>query len=524
MQPYFIAFALAATTLGVVPAPSLPLDSRIAAIMHQARYAGATWSLLAVDLETGKPVAELQPDRLMYTGSVRKLFSVSTALETLGASHRFLTPVYRTGSVRSGVLEGNLVLVGSGDLTFGGRLTPTGHVQYTAFDHNDANNLGTAILTPQDPMAGLDTLAREVRASGITRVHGDVVVDDRLFQPYRVPNGDLLITPILVNENMLDVSLTPTAPGRPAALAWRPQTAAFRVKSSVMTVKAGLPADVTLSDSGHTRCSWPAPCVGNVKGTLPVGYKAPLSGSGTFVHTFKIEQPPSFARIAFVEALERAGVRVGASVTAPNDLNKLPPFASYRAANRVTTFTSLPYAEDARLILKVSLNLGANLSLSLAGVARGERTISGALRSERRFLQTRFGLAPASFDFPTNGSGSPDSRATAQAVVKLLWGMSRSRDASVLQGALPILGVDGSLSDTGRSLPAKGHVFAKTGTTLDQTGLKAQVLGGYIKTKRGHRLAFVVFVNDAGPIKNITDVTGVFEDEARITNAMYERY
>jgi D-alanyl-D-alanine carboxypeptidase/D-alanyl-D-alanine-endopeptidase (penicillin-binding protein 4) len=174
--------------------------------------------------------------------------------------------------------------------------------------------------------------------------------------------------------------------------------------------------------------------------------------------------------------------------------------------------------------LKVSLNLGANLSLSLAGAARGQRSITGALRSERAFLQHRFGIAPASFDFPTNGSGSPDSRASARAVVKLLTAMSHTADDAIFRSSLPILGVDGSLADTGTSLAGRGHVFAKTGTTVDQTGLKAQNLAGYIFTKNGRHLAFALFVNNVGPLKSFTDITHVFEDEARITNVLYERY
>jgi D-alanyl-D-alanine carboxypeptidase/D-alanyl-D-alanine-endopeptidase (penicillin-binding protein 4) len=517
------AFAAAAFTIAAVPAHTGGLDPRISTIMHGQRYRSATWSLFAVDLDSGKTVAQLNADRLAYTGSVRKLFSVSTALETLGAAHRFTTPVYRRGTVRAGVLTGDLILVGAGDLTFGGRLTPAGTIEYTPFDHNDANNLGTAILTPQDPLLGLNTLARAVRASGIVRVRGDVIVDNRLFQPYRVPNGNLLITSILINENMVDLSLAPTSVGRPASLAWRPQTDAFTVRSSVTTVKRGSPEDVTLSNRGLAVCSWPASCVGNVTGSLPIGYKAPLSGSSTFVRTFRIEQPASFARIAFVQALKRAGVRVDAPAIAPNAESKLPLFGSYSASSRVASFTSPPYAQDARLILKVSLNLGANLSLSLAGVARGERTITGALRSERAFLQQRFGIAPASFDFPTNGSGSPDSRATARAVVKLLSAMSRTRDAAIFRSSLPILGVDGSLADTGTSLPARGHVFAKTGTTVNQSGLKAQVLAGYILTKKGRHLAFALFVNNVGPLKAFTDITHVFDDEAAITNILYER-
>jgi D-alanyl-D-alanine carboxypeptidase/D-alanyl-D-alanine-endopeptidase (penicillin-binding protein 4) len=71
-------------------------------------------------------------------------------------------------------------------------------------------------------------------------------------------------------------------------------------------------------------------------------------------------------------------------------------------------------------------------------------------------------------------------------------------------------------------MPARGHVFAKTGTTLDENGLKAQNLAGYIDSRNGRQLAFAIFVNDAGPIEQISDVAEVFEDEAAIANAIYE--
>ena len=57
---------------------------------------------------------------------------------------------------RDGTLHGDLVLEASGDLTLGGRTTPRGTVAFTSFDHTEANSLGSAILTPQDPLAGID--------------------------------------------------------------------------------------------------------------------------------------------------------------------------------------------------------------------------------------------------------------------------------------------------------------------------------------------------------------------------------
>lgn len=512
--------AILATAFPGEGGAATPLPQSITSVMRKPRYAHAKWNLLVTDLKTGQTIYQLDPDRMAFTGSVRKLYSVGLALNALGAAHRFTTPVYKRGSVNGGVLQGDLVLVAAGDLTFGGRSNGD-TVTFTDFDHNDANNLGTAMLTPQNPLRGLDALARQVRASGIRSVQGNVLVDDRLFQPYRVPNGNLLITPIILNENMVDVWLKPTLKGESATFDYRPKTPGFYVRSSVATVAAGKPDDVALSNKGLIQCAYPAPCTGTVSGQIPIGYRAPLSGSATFVRTFRVEDPASFARIAFVQALERAGVRVSAPLLARNDEAHLPARDSYAASDRVAAFVSPPYSEDAKLILKVSLNLGANLSLSLFGLTKGQRTVAGALAAERKTLVGRMHIPANEFNFPTNGSGSPDSQAAARATVALLRQMSRSPYARQFRAALPVLGVDGSLADTGRSLPAKGHVFAKTGTTIDASGLKAQVLAGYIDAKSGKRLAFALYVNNAGKLKSIDDVAHVFTDEALITNAIY---
>ena len=78
--------------------------------------------------------------------------------------------------------------------------------------------------------------------------------------------------------------------------------------------------------------------------------------------------------------------------------------------------------------------------------------------------------------------------------------MASSDGAEIYRAALPALGVDGSLAQSGVSLPARGHVFAKTGTTLADGMLKAQNLAGYIDARSGRRVAFALYVNDAGPL------------------------
>lgn len=517
-------------TTSVPAGQDTALPAGIQEIMDKPRYADATWSLLVTDVDTGETFYALNADQLSLTGSTRKLFSVGLALDTLGAAHRIETPVYRTGEVGAdGTLDGDLALVGSGDLTFGGRRIDADTVEITTFDHNDANGLGTAILSPQDPLYALDELARQVKESGITAVSGDVVVDDRLFEPYRVPNGDLLISPVVLNENMVDVTATPTQTGAPATVEHRPETGAFTVVNEVQTTAGGTEASVELSGEGRIECIGTEGCVGTVSGDIPLDYEAPLSSADAFVGTFRVEEPNAFMRTAFVEALARHGVTVSAPAVGPNPADRLPAEDAYVAGSEVASFTSPPYLQDARLILKVSLNQGANLSLSLFGLEDGARTIDEALAVERKTLTDVFGIPGDQFDFPTNGSGTPDSRATPQALVDFLIAMSQTEEGDAYQQALPIMGVDGSLATSGTALPGKGHVFAKTGTTIlpgsdgETFELKAQNFAGYIDAKSGRRLAYALMVNDAGPVKEIaTDVAGVIADEAQISSLIYE--
>ena len=194
----------------------------------------------------------------------------------------------------------------------------------------------------------------------------------------------------------------------------------------------------------------------------------------------------------------------------------------------MASHTSAPFAQNANLVLKVSLNLGANLDLSLFGLTKGQRTIQGALAAERQTLTQQFGVDGSLFEFPTNGSGTPDSQAAPRALVQLLTHMAGTNVAVPYQAALPVLGVSGSLATSGTDLPGKGHVFAKPGTTImpgddGSLQLKAQNLAGYIETKSGRKVAYALMVNDAGPVKDIAaDVGAVFQDEATISSYIYE--
>ena len=131
-----------------------PVPAAIQQVFDKPMYKGGTWGLRVVDVESGEVIYEVGPTQPMLTGSVRKLFTIAQALDTLGPEHRFTTPVYRTGEVTDGVLAGDLVLVAAGDLAMGGRTLPDGRLAITDYDHNEANSIGSAVLTKPNPLAG----------------------------------------------------------------------------------------------------------------------------------------------------------------------------------------------------------------------------------------------------------------------------------------------------------------------------------------------------------------------------------
>jgi serine-type D-Ala-D-Ala carboxypeptidase/endopeptidase (penicillin-binding protein 4) len=99
-------------------------------------------------------------------------YATGAALAAYGPGYRFRTPVYRQGLLRRGVLGGDLILVASGDFSMGLRDRKDGTLGFNSLpevDHNDAGTgpAGPALVPGSDPLAGLDRLARTVRAAGV---------------------------------------------------------------------------------------------------------------------------------------------------------------------------------------------------------------------------------------------------------------------------------------------------------------------------------------------------------------------
>jgi len=524
-----IGLALAMTAgCGGADSTVQPVPDEINQVFAKPLYRNATWSLRVVDRDTGEPIYDMNSDKPMLVGSVRKLFSVGLALETLGPAHVFRTTVPRQGAVAGGVLAGNLILVASGDLAMGGRTNADGTFAISRFDHNEANSLGNAELTATNPLAGFDALAAQVAASGITRVAGEVVIDDRLFEPFSF-QGEYDVRPIFVNDNVVDAIIT--NPGGVPTVDWLPKSAAFSVTGNVTPGQAGSALDLTLDPISPT-CIGTSPCVGTVSGVLPADLVPTLTGQYPLIRAFRITQPSNYARTVFIEALVRAGVAVDAVPVASNPVQTLPARGSYVDSTLVAELISHPYKDYAKHVLKVSYNLGADVSLMLFGLAKGTRSFDVAKATELTTLANEFGISAAHINFPDGGGGG-QTRATAVAVTKFLLGMTQRSTFSHFIDSQPSLGVDGSLSfvtnfEADPTLAgAKGQVQAKTGTyvTVDENGpnLAAQALAGYITSKSGRRLAYSLAVNNVGTVPGgIDDVIKAFQDEGTISAIIWK--
>lgn len=489
------------------------LETGIHKVIQQPHFKHAHWGALFIDQKTGSVVFEHDADKLFAPASTTKLFSVAAALDALGADFRFQTPVVRRGEINDKhELKGDLILIASGDLTFGGRTASDGSIAFRNGDHTYANGNPDAALTEQDPLAGLNDLAHQVAAAGIKHVRGDVLIDDRMFEKAESSgSGPTNVTPIIINDNVTDILVTPGEVGHRSHLSVRPETAAIRVESKVVTVEHDKPLRLTIHDAGHGRVS--------VTGQIPHGHKPVLR-----VHEF--HDANAVARSLFIEALHRAGVSVDASTFGDSHSPALPTVAEAKTLPQVALLVSPPFSESAKLILKVSHNLHASTLPLLVACKHGERTLADGLKRQHTFLK-HAGVQVDTISFAGAAGGARGDYVTPRAAVELLQSMVSRKDFQVYHDALPRLGVDGTLvSNVPKDSPVRDKVQAKTGTlyfenTMNGTTLMtSKALAGYMTTSKGRHLIFALFANNAHIRDGVTTKT-FGDDLGKICEVVY---
>jgi D-alanyl-D-alanine carboxypeptidase/D-alanyl-D-alanine-endopeptidase (penicillin-binding protein 4) len=488
------------------------VPAEIVAIMQGDRYPHARWGLAVQDLDTGERLIDLNPTEFFPPGSTTKVFTVLPTLDALGADHRFVTPVHAGADPVGGTIAGDVVLVAQGDVFFGGRRASRDELSFSDFDHMEANAFpGRAGLVSEDPLAGIHDLADQIVAAGVTGITGDVLIDDRLFPRGQELSG-IVLDPMYVNENVIDLVLTAGDEGSPAQLDWRPRVSTLLVDSEVTTGAPDSPPQIAITSSDG-RIS--------VSGSIP-------AGGVPVVQVAEIDDPSSFARAALIDALRARGVLIAADPAAPNPAERLPGAEDYTEATLLAAHESAPFIEYVKVIWKVSHNRGADNDMCLLALRNGSDQSGAGLAAVGEALAA-MGVDPGGFSFGDGRGGVPSDLTTPDAALQLLVAMSARDDFEALKHSLPILGVDGSIAADNTRTGATGHVYAKTGTvaggdlTSGNLAVIAETLIGYIDAASGRRLAFALYVTNL-KLPQLDDLFAVFDDENEIAGLIYERY
>jgi PBP4 family serine-type D-alanyl-D-alanine carboxypeptidase len=440
------------------------------------------------DLDAHRVVYARNATTLMVAASTTKLLTEGTSLALLGPSFRWTTPVYRTGPIdASGVLHGDLVLVASGDPNFSQRIRSDGTLAFENEDHAYDGSAETKAV-PGDPLTVLRELAAQVAKAGIKTIDGRVVVDTSLFPDQGAEGGTgVTISSIVVNDNIVDVTVTPGAhAGDPATLTVSPQTPYVTFVNK--TVTGVLKSDATV-DLSHDVADAGGRHTVTVTGSQPAG--------PSVLYAYRVVDPKRFAQDAFALALREAGVTVAPAVSAPS---AVAASQFYVPANLVARHVSPPLSEDAYITLKVSDNLHASLMPFIWAVylahAQSDYLQSGFALEGKMLRSAGLDLRGAAQE---DGEGS-SAFFTADFMVRYLaWARAQAWYPLLLRG-LPIMGVDGTLVDIQTRSPARGKVFAKTGTDgnsnyLDGGGIIEKGLAGYITTRSGRHVAFAFYLS-----------------------------
>ena len=365
----FLALVMAppAATAAAQPAP----DKRIRQVMERPEFAHALWGMEFYDLGAQKTVSAVNNDRLFVPGSTTKLVTVGTALELLGADHRFHTRVYRTGPIRNGTLEGDLVLVASGDPNLSGREQEDGTYAFLDEDHSYGGQ-----PLPTDPLTTLRHLAQQIAAKGITKVTGQVIVDASLFREGQRELGTrIVMSPVVINDNVIDIVVVPGArAGEPAAITVKPKTSYLTVSANLVTVDSGAPAVVRAIEDSTDRDHRVLVLSGRVPRSAPSNRR------------WSIPVPSRFGEVALSEVLNDAGVHVIPRL-ASRTVDRAGLSSSYADSTLVAEHESLPLSAEARVVLKTSQNLHAsNFPLLVAAIAPGHDSTTTGFDLERDWL------------------------------------------------------------------------------------------------------------------------------------------
>ncbi|MCU0813271.1 MAG: D-alanyl-D-alanine carboxypeptidase/D-alanyl-D-alanine-endopeptidase [Burkholderiaceae bacterium] len=473
------ALLAAVACAGAAASTALPPEVRHA--LQEAKVDPRHLSVVVQEAGTGAPVLFHEGRELVNPASLTKLVTTYAALDLFGPAWTWRTGVWLDGTVQGGVLDGSLVIRGSGD--------PTLAVERVWL------------------------LLQRVRQLGVHEIRGDIVLDRSAFaEPERSPadfDGEPLrpynVKPdaLLLNFKAVTYRFTPDAARGVAVIGVEPRLDGVAVDAEVPLGRGPCndwrgALKATLDDPLRVRFegAYPASCG---ERAWPVAYADPASYNARLLRALWLD----------------GGGRLAGTVRDGRAPAGVPPTFEVE---------SPPLAAVVRDINKHSNNVMAQqLFLTLAASTPGQASglPSGALpqpaapdaarQALARWVTARFGEPEPGFRLD-NGSGlSRETRMTAQWLARLLqvaWG---SPVMPELTASLPVTGLDGTLR---RSRATSGRAHLKTGSLRD-----VAAVAGYVLGSSGRRYVLVAIVqhpnaNAARPALD-TLVQWTLDDTAR---------
>ena len=407
-----------------------------------------------------------QAQRPMQPGSAMKVVTSIVALDYLGPNHRGYTELRSAAPLQGGVLQGDLVLKGGGDVELG---------------------------VPQ-----LWALLVDLQQAGVRHIAGDLLLDRTRYNPARFDRGlppfdeapefpyNVIPDALLLAGNLLPLELRAADTGVVAATV--PRIDGIDIDSRMTLVDARcpdwddhwLPAGVE-----HTGAGTRALTRITLNGAFPRGCTQRVA--------LQLIDRDELAERLFRSLWRGLGgtwdgrVREAASES-----------ASTPDAKVLARHTSRPWGELLRPLNKISDNALARVLFLELGVAEAaaqpaatlpETTAERADRSVRRWF-AQHGIDDAGL-VTDNGSGlSRSERISPLQMARMLQVAHAGKNAADLQMSLPTAGVDGTLRNRLKDSPATGWARLKTGTLKNVVAL-----AGYVNDAEGRPWAVAMMIN-----------------------------
>ena len=424
------------------------LPAAFTAALEQAGIPLARVAVVVQPLDAASPVLSHNAEAALNPASVMKLVTSFAALNQLGPGYAWTTDMWADGEIADGVLNGNLVIKGTGDPT----------------------------LT----LERMWLLQRELRARGIRHVRGNLVLDLSHFVLPTIDPGAFDGEPF---------ALYNAAPGALVAnfnamtLRLKPDGMQVLIVPDIALPGVTLTSNLVLADgadcNGWKDALTPAlPDPGRLH--LVVTGRYPR-GCGEQAWALNLFEPAATFDFIFRGLwAESGGTLSGATV--PGVAPPSPPLLEFASEPLTDALTRLNKHSNNLMTRNLFLTLGADRYGAPATLEKGAQAVREVLA--QRGVPTRKLVLE-------NGAGlSRIERISAEALNHMLRAAYQSPLFAEFESALPIVAIDGTLKRRFNGSALTGNAHLKTGTLRD-----VSALAGYVYTAGGRRFTFVMLVN-----------------------------